>query len=334
MNISRRTFELLKLSGWHPGRKIECTGILEYLKNKGFIVNALIISFLEEFGQLEFDLINPYDDTSFDKHHTHVKKAIGNYRPFDFKYFEELFKEKVVPVGELFNRHLYILISESGNIYTDLGLIGRDYMTAFENIFTRKILEPLESTNMGILNNSHILSIITDRTMPEMIYANETKLQDDDVVKIKFASNSGIFGFNPYFKPEKRFQRLEEYKDYYKLGLTDAGIDRILKEDSEIFRGKDVDRIREELLKLRRAILGLKTEAKHKNAQAFDGSNSFEIWPVEHCAEIWAARNAILSGIRFENIAFSVIRQGDKGILNMCSNCRRVFEGNYKVKSI
>jgi hypothetical protein len=334
MKVTRRTFELLSISGWHPGRKVDCTGSIEYLKNKGFVINPLIISFLEEFGQLEFDLLSPYEDSSIDKHHTFPKKAIGSLGANDFAYFEALFGERLVPVGELYNRHLYIFISESGKMYTDLGLVGRNYMTSFDNIFSRVIELPIQNFNNSDAYNSHTITIFTDKTMPDILYAEEDQHDEEDGKKLKYFACSGIYGLNPSFLPEKKLQTPIEYRDYYKLGLTDAGIDRIMMENSDLLRGKDIQKIRGELFKMRRAIFKLKEMARNKKAFSFDGTESFEMWPVEHCSEIWAARTAILNGVRFENIAFSVIRRADNGILNMCNNCKRIFENNYRVNSL
>ncbi len=331
--IKRTSFEILRAGGYHPGRKVDCTGVIQFLADRGFVLNKKVVEFLKEFGQLEFETINRFEEYGVDVHHTLPKKAIGSLYSKDFAIFEESVGEKLVPVGELFNRYLYLFVSENGNLYTDLGLLGSDVKEVFENILDGKVKDTLKHQNVtrGETCFCRNICVFTDKTMPDTIKPENEILVEGMMDGIKFAANDNFFIYSSLFFPEKDLGSAVQYKNYHKFMLTDAGIDRIISEYPELLNQEEVEKIRLEMFKLREKILDIKRMAKEKNKKAFDGSYSFEMWPVEYCAQVWAARNAILMGVRFDKVAFSLIRPSDKSILNACNNCKLLFKDNYKV---
>lgn len=50
---------------------------------------------------------------------------------------------------------------------------------------------------------------------------------------------------------------------------------------------------------------------------------------VSNCAEIWAARNAILQGAKFDNLIFRSQMYRNNKFANPCQNCRRTFAYNW-----
>jgi hypothetical protein len=332
--MDRATFQILRRGGWHPGRNVDSKGVIQFLTDRGFVLNHKIRSFIEEFGQLEFETMNPYQNDSVNLHHTMISKAIGSLTVNDFKIFEEKFGEKLVPVGELYNRYLFLFMSHSGNMYTDLGLLGENPGSTFHNAFSRKIKKTLSRISLEEPSKESCqnICVVTDKSMPEDMYKVEEIQREDILEDIKFAGTSSLFDYNPLFFPKRFFLQPQKFKEYYKFGLTDSGIDRVILENPGMIKEENVEMIRGEMAKLRRSIVRVKEEAKKKEAKAFDGSESFELWPIEYCAEIWAARNAILQGVKFENIAFSLFRVSDKSLLPVCNNCKGVFQEQYRGK--
>jgi cytidine deaminase len=59
--------------------------------------------------------------------------------------------------------------------------------------------------------------------------------------------------------------------------------------------------------------------------QLANGTGSFESWPVENCAEIWAVRNAILDGVKLENMVIRTVNTVDGTVKPLCDNCINTF---------
>lgn len=88
--------------------------------------------------------------------------------------------------------------------------------------------------------------------------------------------------------------------------------------------------------KLRAAIKNTEEKAKEEGwVTAIDGVSkqypSLEKWPIENCAEIWAARNAILEGANFDDLIFKTEYLGSGNSHEMCKNCLVTFEGHYVI---
>jgi hypothetical protein len=326
MDITKQTFEFFKLAGWHPGRKVEVSGVLSFLENKGFLIHEALVDFLQEFGQLEFETLHLHEPHHVQVHHTFAQKAVGRLKHSDFKSLEEKYNEKMIPVGELYHRYLYLFISEKGSFYTDFGCLGDSFPQAFQNLLQGR----LQTFHPHITHSSretfclHNLCLVTDKTMPERIFEVEEDTQDVRE-KLKFAGYANIYEPKPLYFPEKTFERAVLYRDYYRFGITDPFLDRVLSEHPGFLKEEEIPQIRKELAKLRHRILLVKEEAKTKKTKAFDGSDSLEFWPVEHCAEIWAARNAILRGVGLDRLVFRLLRPSDHTRLPRCSHCKRIF---------
>lgn len=48
---------------------------------------------------------------------------------------------------------------------------------------------------------------------------------------------------------------------------------------------------------------------------------------VENCAEVWAARNAILDGANFDDLALRAATTAENMFTYPCNNCRYTFGG-------
>ena len=49
-------------------------------------------------------------------------------------------------------------------------------------------------------------------------------------------------------------------------------------------------------------------------------------WNVENCAEIWAVRNAIMKGIKIENMVLKTVEFDSLEFAPPCENCKVTFK--------
>lgn len=323
----QETWKILRRSGWHPGRWSDCSASIQLLMHKGFEVTPAIMRFLHEFEGIKFQVEHRFEPGEIIEHHVIPSLAMGALRYEHFKIFEKRFQEKMIPVGELFNRHLYLFVSETGKVYCEFGLLGGDMFQAIHHLMRGELQKDLsDRCQQDVdLQQRGNLCFVTDKDMPEWIHE---VFKNDPGLGLFPGGSDGLLDFNPWFFPRRLFDQSLKYQNYYKMGITDAGIDRLLKEHVGLLRDDEQALIRGEMMKLRKRVLEVKREAERRDAKAFDKSASFTFWPVEHCAPIWAARNAILLGLKFERIAIALIRGSDHSTLSLCSNCKKIFSEN------
>lgn len=102
----------------------------------------------------------------------------------------------------------------------------------------------------------------------------------------------------------------KDYENYYK---------NILSADIKEAQGNT----KIQLEKLSNALQKTRDAAK---AQNYKGTFCEE-HPVENCAEIWAARNAILDGANFDDLAFRAESTSENRFAYPCINCKHTFSG-------
>jgi hypothetical protein len=117
VKISNKVIECLKKSGWNSSRNIDITIYEEALKIEGYKLSESIIEFLKQFGGMDiivpaFRVPNAFDKTHFDP----IKAIRAIYRG-NVEEYEKRVGESMVLIGEAYNRHLVLLMSESGKIY-------------------------------------------------------------------------------------------------------------------------------------------------------------------------------------------------------------------------
>jgi len=143
--------EILEKAGWYEGRCIDIKKMLELLKERGFEIFPPVINFLNEFGNLHLqtptyhceETIVKYGFPRFHKHTTDVIDKMGDAgnRRMVVPY-EDIAGENLVIVGLIHNRHLALMIGESGKVYCDTGKLGDDFAEAWECIVNQKRLVP------------------------------------------------------------------------------------------------------------------------------------------------------------------------------------------------
>ncbi len=150
---------------------------------------------------------------------------------------------------------------------------------------------------------------------------------------------NGIYEYNPTildYQDARIFcDTPEEFVDYYQGLLTDDYIDNYFAEvPNDLI---DIDSVKREMNKLREAIENTKNIAKNQGAMtniedAVVQSPSLETgWYVENCAEVWAARNAILEGASFDDLIFRTEYVGNGEVHGLCQNCLVTFIEHYIV---
>jgi len=130
----------------------------------------------------------------------------------------------------------------------------------------------------------------------------------------------------------------ELYVDHNLKTLNDnAYIEKLFREHPQHFKdlGISKDGVIEEMGKLRAMIEVAKKAAIEKNKERAAGSKiyspggqpSFEKnWRIENCAEVWAVRNAILSGVKLKNVMLRTINYSTGKSAPLCKNCLETFK--------
>jgi hypothetical protein len=191
-------------------------------------------------------------------------------------------------------------------------------------LFRTKVINGLFKQLDGITNwETSTISAMVDKANPSIIGK----------------AGACIFEYNPsiWNNMIQKSNKLE-YINYYKRLLMDAGIDEFIAANASRFAGKDIKSIKIEMAKLRTAIQNAKNMAEDfakahpdVNMLAMDGSYSFQWWPVENCAEIWAAWDAILNGAKFNNLVARSIDFEIGAFKDFCQNCTNTFANAIKV---
>ncbi|MED0946461.1 SUKH-3 domain-containing protein [Bacillus mycoides] len=140
MKISNKTIEELKKAGWYEDRKIDISENVKFLEERGFEVFESAKKFMEEFGELQFNVERIWPDgvtKDISKHNTCIKEVIGVLDSSCFG-LEDFIDDKVIPVGSLHDFGLNLFISESGRLFKSTGWVGDNALEAFDNIILGK----------------------------------------------------------------------------------------------------------------------------------------------------------------------------------------------------
>lgn len=150
--MKETTIEILKEAGWHPNRKIDITELVILYEKKGFEMFLAAKKFLEEYGMLDvYSPINPkipeediikYNFRRYDFNTTNMTNFLNGMLERDYvtEYEEDYVEEKLVIVGSLSNRHQYLMISESGKLFTEYGFFGNNAEEFWDRILNYDIV--------------------------------------------------------------------------------------------------------------------------------------------------------------------------------------------------
>ncbi|WP_137940525.1 SUKH-3 domain-containing protein [Chitinivorax sp. B] len=128
-------------TGWFPGRRVDVEGVIGKLKNEGYPAGSAVKVFLEEFGGLS-GMHKGYRGDDWEEFHFDPIIAMeGIFRERVIDY-ELRFGDGLTPIGEAYNQHLVLLISEKGAMlgaYDDyLCVLGESVEIGFQALFESK----------------------------------------------------------------------------------------------------------------------------------------------------------------------------------------------------
>jgi hypothetical protein len=136
------------------------------------------------------------------------------------------------------------------------------------------------------------------------------------------------------FPNMKNLKSTSDYTLFHTYTLSDECIQSIPQKD---FRDLGITResVMTEMAKLRGAIDKTKQQAMAANKYNDFGNPSFaDAWNVENCAEVSAAHQAIMGGVKFENIRFHTVTTKTGSLAPPCQNCSITFAELFDIMNI
>ena len=140
MLLSEETKKILRQYGWSPERKVDAKPFVDGLKAEGYVVFERAVEFLGQYGGLYLKMPQ-YRGSGWDTLHFDAILAAGRIFIDNVWFYEGRVGEKLVPVGEAYNGHYVLMLSESGKMYGAyddlLRLAGQDCEDAIESMYRR-----------------------------------------------------------------------------------------------------------------------------------------------------------------------------------------------------
>jgi len=131
--LSAQTVSSLESAGWEPNRRIAASRFVAAYERVGYPIFPIVISFLEEFGDLQLHYPHFRKKDFTDSCNFRAEIAARIEPPWIQKY-EEHIGEKLVPIGTSSREHMDLLMTESGSIYASyeglMCFVGANYTTA------------------------------------------------------------------------------------------------------------------------------------------------------------------------------------------------------------
>lgn len=122
--MNKKTVERLEKVGWSIDRKIDVSHIIGIFSQRGFELSEKNISFLEQFGMLEFELENNSGlfNNAIHKNFNPIKAIGKNMYKYSLEYLEDEYSEienieTVIPIGENENGNMLILCTNDNQFY-------------------------------------------------------------------------------------------------------------------------------------------------------------------------------------------------------------------------
>ncbi|MCW8131649.1 MAG: SUKH-3 domain-containing protein [Planctomycetota bacterium] len=115
--MNAHTIECLVRAGWKPGRKVDVSASIDLLKQKDFLVNDVIVSFLAEFLSLTIRYPNPRCPSTEDNFCIQPEDSIAGSGGTWTQTYERRLGERLCPLGEACRGHLTLYMSSTGKVY-------------------------------------------------------------------------------------------------------------------------------------------------------------------------------------------------------------------------
>lgn len=115
--FNRKAEKYLIKAGWYAGRSINITKISSKSRQEGYMLSAVVESFLKQFGLLHIKFLR--SDNSTDEMHFDAVKASGGISSEWIKedYFKRLNNKRLCPIGNAFSNHLTLMMDDEGAVY-------------------------------------------------------------------------------------------------------------------------------------------------------------------------------------------------------------------------
>lgn len=115
MYLSDATQAILQQAGWHSGRQIDVSAMVDALAAEGYTITPVVVDFLTEFGGLKVVFPNPRAPQLEDQFHLQPDRAARGVTRERVETYEERVGEPLVTIGE--NYDMVLLLSASGKMY-------------------------------------------------------------------------------------------------------------------------------------------------------------------------------------------------------------------------
>ena len=292
--------------------------------------------FLEAFKNSNYqdeiiEAVSKYKDDAVD--------AITRYKDDAARVISKHGKEAVDAISKNIDPDLIEKLDDLGikpSDYDKLGIVGRE---AAENIAEAINIAKTSTTVLrnAIKDGSIILKTADGRIfIPQKIAMAVDKTDPGNIMKHTYGFNR-VWDSNPSIGDDiidvvgKNRDEIAELYTKHNLETlySDSFIDELFTKYPEHFSelGVTKDEIITEMDKFREMLIAAKEKAAKGTIKAPDGSPSFEPdWSIENCAEVWAMRNAILSGVKVENVMLRTIKYNDGSYAELCFNCKETFK--------
>ncbi|MCL2141886.1 MAG: SUKH-3 domain-containing protein [Methanimicrococcus sp.] len=147
VNLSRDIAVIMEKYGWNPKRRIDTAEIVKILSDEGYQLNKYALEVIEQFGNLELEHPSYKIKNQTEKLHFNPLKACeGIYRE-KVEEYESRIGESLVVIGEAYNEHLTLMVSDNGSIYGGyddfLVRLGNSIEDALETIYYSKEVEEI-----------------------------------------------------------------------------------------------------------------------------------------------------------------------------------------------
>lgn len=115
MNISEESRRQLAASGWSHSRSIDTTAFERLCRDEGYPVLAEAVRFVRMFGDLVGEH-RAYRVSAMDRFAFDPCKAIRDIPKERVDTYAARFGQLMVPVGEVYNQHLTVMVAMSGSL--------------------------------------------------------------------------------------------------------------------------------------------------------------------------------------------------------------------------
>ena len=213
-------------------------------------------------------------------------------------------------------------------------LFAKDLKEA-QTKFKQIIKELLATGQIDNKRNFNKLCVVRDMTDEEKVafggsgqYYNNPTIFSNEATELKL--DSVVF---PNLTLEGNALK-GEFTEQSEKTLTDNWVRTIYHRNIEYYEKKGIELedilrefkiLRDKIDRVKDLASKIGTELDGRDLNKFGNLSLQSEWNIENCAEIWACRNALLIGIKIENIAMRCVYFNNLKYAEPCLNCQETF---------